>query len=88
VGRYHPRNAGIADSIRFETTQAEERQMNFFELWRTAFANWFEANRNGPKAKPRWRQYRHHAARTDYIPAPPKGWHYQQGKLVRNGSRN
>jgi hypothetical protein len=59
----------------------------FFKLFENAFANWFRTHEiRGEKRVTRshLRQYRHHAAQTAYVPAPRKGWHYEQGDLVRN----
>jgi len=60
--------------------------VNFFELFRNAFANWAERNfvRDTKTNKSKWRQYRHRPTKTDYVPAPRKGFHYEKGKLIAN----
>jgi hypothetical protein len=57
----------------------------FFKLFENAFSNWFRTRQREPRVtRSHLRQYRHHAAQTAYVPAPRKGWHYEQGDLVRN----
>jgi len=62
--------------------------MNFFDLFRTAYSNWFQARAKKftqrKVSRSASRYYRHRAVQTDYIPAPRKGWHYEHGDLVRN----
>lgn len=58
--------------------------MNLFKLIEGLVAQWFERHKKAKPLPRRWRQYRHHAGKTDYMPAPRKGWHYEKGQLVRN----
>jgi hypothetical protein len=61
--------------------------MNLFQLFDSAFSNWFKARartRQPKVSRSSFRHYRHHAAQTNYIPSPRRGWHYENGNLVRN----